>query len=235
MSDTYFEYTLLQCRSQKISNVCSRFSIRKRLLDSISEEWGGYNRIIRDYELMDAVDDIFRFGEITKGCGANEDFSNLYSRCESDYYALRRAWKNREGLDYDRLFDALVELCWLIASAYNSNQSNNRYIVLLDNRKQIVESVKLYLDDLYANAIQDHNESVYIAEAIRHKKEHTLAPSFFDSQYPQSDWYIREGWTTKALEYEQQNFKTRCSLQLAQYYGLTATAALADNIGRGLC
>ena len=43
----------------------------------------------------------------------------------------------------------------------------DRYIVLLSDQNQIAESVKNYLATRYDEAIKEHKESIYIAEAIR--------------------------------------------------------------------
>ena len=233
MPETYFEYTLSKCISHLTKNVCARYSSLVKLRNSPEKEWSEYTSITKDHELMYAVDDLFRFDEITKERDVAGDSSVLYGRCESNYYALRRAWRNRDGIDYELLFDILVELCWLLASAYNSKQKNDRYIVLLSDQNQIAESVKNYLATRYDEAIKEHKESIYIAEAIRHKKEHTWIPSFYDSQYPQSDCYIREGWTLNDLENARLRYKSDCSHHLALYYGLTATAVLAYNYRRG--
>ena len=234
MPDTYFESTLSKCRSIVIKDVCSHYSTRNKLMKSVSEEWGGYSRIDKDYELIDAVDALFKHGELSHFSDFVGDSRIIYSRCRRFISTVREKRLNGESLDYNHLFDGLVNLCWLLSSVYNCKQRFNNSVCLLRDPGQIRESIKTYLDDTRKIAIDEHNETIYITEGINAKKEHPWFPALYDNKYPRSAYYIQSGWTTQDLEDRKRNLKRECSLNLALYYGLTATSALAYNYERGL-
>ena len=233
MPNTYFEYTLSKCKSHLTKNVCARYSSLTKLLKSPEEEWGEYKRIKQDYELLDAIEGLLGSEELCHETYFTGDSLSLYNRCKTTLSVILLKWKKRENLEYDSLFDALTELCWLLASALNSKQCNKRYVVLLSDPNQINDSIKTFLDNVYSQAVNAHNETVYITEGIDAKKEHKWIPALYDNEFRESDKYIQSVWSIKELEKERALYKQACSSHLALYYGLTATAVLAYNYQRG--
>lgn len=234
MADSYFEYTLSKCKSSVIKTVCARYQLKQWLQKSVKEEWSNYGEITNDSELIYEVAELFRRGELLRCCDVNGDSRIIYDRCISSILDIRINWRNGNGLDYDNLFDALADVCWMVASVYASERGRKENVILLCNQKQINESLRDYLEFLYDAAIHEHNESVYIGEGIQAKNEHPFLRYKYEYKYAESLRYINSDLTIQELENRKQLQKGFCSRHLTLYYGLTATAALADNIRKGL-
>lgn len=234
MADTYFDYVLSKCRSQGIKRVCERYSIRANLQKSVSETWNDHPSIIKDGDLLYALRNLFQDREMFRVCDVTGDSLIIYNRCKDSLNDIRTNWRNRQGLDYDALFNVLVDLCWLLAS--NAFSECNRYskVTLLSNHEQINESLRSFLDFLYDAAIKEHNESVYVGEGINAKNEYPFIPALYDNRYEESMRYIRSDSTCSELQDAKGQYEYWCNYHLALYYGLTATAILADQIYRGL-
>ena len=158
----------------------------------------------------------------------------IYTRCKESLDDIRTNWRNRKVLDYDALFNVLVDLCWLLASNSFSERNRHSNVALLSNHDQINKSLSSYLDALYNAAINEHNESVYVSEGINAKNEHPIIPTLYDNCYEESMRYIRSDSTRSELQDLKGQYEHWCNYHLSLYYGLTATAALADQIFRGL-
>ena len=235
MVDTYFDYVLSKCRSQVIKKICERYQLRAHLQKSITETWSDYPSIITDGELLHTFRELFRNREMFQICDVAGDALTIYDRCNEALERIRTGWRNRAGLNYDSLFNTLVDLCWLLASNEYSERSNYRSIELLSNPKQINTSIRSYLESIYIAAIKEHNESVYIGEGINAKNEHPFIPVLYDNRYQESMCYIRSDSKLSELQDIKNQYEYWCNYHLTLYYNLTATAALADNIMRGLC
>ena len=234
MADTYFEYTLSKCRSSLISTICTRFQTKQKLLKSLEEEWKGYTGLTSNSTLVRTINEVLRNENFIRFQDVLGDSKIIYDRCEESFRLIRDNWRKGNRLDYDRLFDTLVDFCWLAASGEHCRQSHDRTIILLYQQTEIRDSLREYLDSLYTAAIEFHNDSVYMVEGRNAKIEHPWVPSRYNNKYPESSRYINSQWTVDQLLDMQQQCKDKCSGYLTTYYVLTATAALANNIRRGL-
>ena len=234
MTDTYFDYVLSKCKTQRIRRVCERYSTREQLQKSVTETWNDHSSIIKDGELLFALRDLFQNGKLFRVCNVTGDSLIVFNRCKKSLDDIRTKWCNRGGLDYDALFNMLVELCWLLASNAVSERSGYRNVILLSNHDQLNKSLRSFLDRLYDAALKEYNESVYIGEGISAKSEHPIIPALYDNRYEESMRYIRSDSTRSELQDTKDQYEYWCNYHLALYYGLTATAALADQIYRGL-
>ena len=234
MADSYFEYTLSKCRSSIIKMVCTRYEVKQKLQKSVTEEWNTYAGIISDRELLLNVSEFLKSGELFRCCYVYGDSERLYNRCMSSMRNILTDYRNSKSVTYDRLFDALTDVCWLIASVSASEQNRLDKVVLLSNQKQINIALKDYLELLYVAAIHEHNESVFVGEGIQAKNEHPFLPFRYDYKYQESARYVNSNLTPSELKEIQRQQQDFCTKHLTIYYGLTVTAALADNIRKGL-
>ena len=134
MAGTYFDYVLSKCRSQGIKRVCERYTIRAHLQKSVTETWNDHPSILKDGDLLYALRDLFQDREMLQVCDVAGDSMILYTRCKKSLDGIRTSWRNREGLDYDALFNVLVDLCWLLASKAFSERNGYRTVTLLSVR-----------------------------------------------------------------------------------------------------
>lgn len=234
MGETYFEYALSKNKKHTIKNVCKRYQLPIQLKRSMGEDWKNYENITNDSDLIYAISDSLRSWNIIKQCDFAGDSLDLYNRCLNSFGEIKRNWYSRKQLDYDRLFDVLVDICWLFASIRHSERENERYVKLLSNIDQICDSIKEYLEDQYEMAIQYHNESVFIGEGIAAKREHMIFPGLYEYQYEQSRKYIHSSDTVDGLIGLKEDNQYLCQKCLTVYYELTITCGLAYAVLRGL-
>ena len=232
MTNTYFEYALSNCKSQVIKRVCERYSTKGKLIESVENEWGDYRRIISDRAVLQAIQTLFGSRGILDESFYSADSLVLYERCASVYSEIMCSWRKENAIEYERLFNSLIDICWLIASTYSSNTRKERYVILLSDQNIIHDSIRSFLESVYETAISDHNEGVYISEGINAKKEHLFFPWLYDNRFDQSMYYIRSDMTSRDLQYRKDEYVMDCRTRLSIYYSLTATAALAENIRR---
>lgn len=232
MAENYFEYIKERYGSAVIKNVCKKYPVMGKLAASANTEWENYSDVLKDSELLYSIADIFRSKELLGYQKPSKDYERLYDRCETVQKSIRRIFRENGKLDYDQLFDSIVDLCWLIASFENSSSDPREDIILLSNMGDIPKCFANYMDWEYERAIEYHNRSVYIQEAIDYKKEKSIITRLQKEIYKESWQYIREGWTKRDLEQELWDCRNICSRHLTRYYCFTVTMALAEKIRR---
>jgi len=226
MADTYFDYTLSKCRRQGISNVCEKFSTCNELIDIANSEYIRCKNITADWRLYEALEKCFNNPEIINPQLLGKDALIIYRRCSDSIFSENR-------LNYDRLFDALVEVNWLLASIYNSENIKLSHVVLLSNPAIINKALKGYLHNVFKDSIQYSLECEYIKEAKQAKKK--ILTGLYPFQYEESKYYVYNNFTMEELDQIWGHSKMDSLKKRSLYLGLTATAALADNIQKGWC
>ena len=214
MADSYFDYVLSKCGLQRIRRVCKRYTTRAQLQKSVTETWNDHPSIIKDADLLYALSDLFQDREMFRVCDVVGDSLIIYNRCKDSLNDIRTNWLNKQGLDYDALFNVLVDLCWLLASNAFSERNGSRIVTLLSNHDQINESLYSFLDFLYDAAIKEHNESVYVGEGINAKNEHPFIPALYDNRYEESKRYIRSDLTRSELQGTKSQYEYWCNYHL---------------------
>ncbi len=226
MTNTYFDYVLSQCRAQGISSICEVVSTRKKLKEKANSEFNGCNNITADWRLLKSVKICLNNRGIIDPKTLGQDALEVYNKC-------RDVISSEESIDYDRFFDMLVDFNWLQASIQYAKNEPSRYIDLLSDPSRIRCFLKDYLLGVYNGAVEDSNECVYIDEAIRAKGK--LFTGLYPFQYEESKYYASPEFLTSDLSSIQHERRENSHKGMALFYGLTATAALAENIRRGLC
>ena len=232
MANSFFDYALSLCKIQSISPVCKRFSASAQLRQTLETNWSIMHDFIDDSELYFEISNLLYGNKQLHVDLLSEDAKTLLDRCRTTHKEIRREWRETDKLDYNRLFDNFVDICWLLASIHASTQAEEHTIELLSNPIQIRKAIRNYLEELYEMAIKDYHECFFISEAIAAKKEHPFKPERYKNKYTESEWYINSNWTSQDLRDEKSRCDNRFKHNMIIYFGLTATCALAYNIRR---
>ena len=234
MGESYFNYILSKCRKRPIGKVCQRYQLPLHLERSVKADWIKYNGVTDDSELMRAISHLIRKENLVRGCDFAGDSWALYNRCYDSFFDIDQKWKNKHGLNYDDLFDVIVDLCWLLASIQHSEYEGKRYVKLLSNLNQIRDSIKDYLEEHYKMALTSNYDSECMGEAIAAKTEHPFFTFRYDYKYQDSEQYIERGYTKRELEDLKDEAECYCKRCLTIYYELTITCGMANVMIRGL-
>lgn len=230
--DSYFDYAKTNSRICGIKRVCSRFTMVTYLQDSIKKEWGDYT-IVNDANLLRVIYKTLKEKRLESYCKRNKDANKLYDRCNENIKKLKNSLRNGDGIDYDRLFDVLFDVTWLLVSFENSKKEKLRFVSLI-NPSKVMTSSKFYLDKLYQNAVELHSQSKCIEDVLVAKRNHPFATALglieISSRY--SRHYL--SWSIQELEYEKDECELECQNMLVLYYNITITMVWADKIRRTL-
>ena len=224
MASTYFDYVLSQCRTSGIGSVCDVVSTRRALIEMAYSEFSGCHNITSDSRLCETVKVCLDNHGIIDPNTLGRDVLEVYSRCRTMAFS-------EERIDYERWFDLLVDFNWIQASIQNTRNGSSGYVELLSDPVRIRRSLKKYLFGVYEGAVQDSKECVYIDEAIQAKRK--FFSGLFPFKYEESRYYASMDLLPSDLRTLQQDRRENSHKGMALFFGLTATAALADNIRRG--
>ena len=223
MAETYFDYALSQCRLPSISAVCSVDLTRKALQERATKGFNGCSNITADWRLLKTVSVCLQNQDIINSNQLDADAMTIYERC-------RDVFLSDIKIGYERCFDYLNELNWLFASVQNSKEKNQRHITLLTDPFEIDKFIKSHLLELYNSAVRDSNECIYIKEALQARKK--IFSGLYDFQYEESRYYLSQEFLPSELEQMEIDYRDNSICKMALFFGLTATAAFAENIRR---
>ena len=226
MADTYFDYVLSQCRTQGIGSICKVFPTRKALMEKANSGFNGCNNITADWRLFEIVKICLGNHEIIDPNALGRDALEIYNRCRAVAFS-------NGSINYEQFFDLLVDFNWLQASIQNAKNESSKYVDLLSNPVKIRSSLKEYLLDVYYDAVRDSNECIYIHEAIQAKRK--FLPGLYSFKYEESRYYISPDFMTSDLKTMLQDRRKNSHKGMALFFGLTVTAALTEEIRRGVC
>lgn len=223
MADTYFDYALSQCRMPSISAVCSVDSTRMALQERAKKGFNECSNITADWRLLKTVSICLQNQDIINSNQLDADAMTIYERC-------REVFLSDIKIGYERCFDYLNELNWLLASVQNAKDNNQCHVTLLVDPLKIDEFIKSHLLELYNSAVRDNNECVYIKEALQARKK--IFSGLYDFQYEESRYYLSQEFLHSDLEQMKIDYRDNSICKMALFFGLTATAAFAENIRR---
>ena len=134
-------------------------------------------------------------------------------------------------VDYDTLFDTLVELNWLLASiCYNARIARCELVLLIESSGLTRRWTMKALEDLWLSAEMARNRYMKFEEAASLKCR--MLPGLYvdkEVQLMLQDGYSRDDFLNISKECDERNIEFR-----ALYYALTATAALSEEYRRTL-
>lgn len=222
MAESYFEYVLLQCLISSIDTVCRVDSTIEALKERASKGFNGCRNIIDDCRMNKSVLGILQKTTIIDPKRLDDDAKTIYERCK-DFFL-----ENCEK-EYERYFDHLVDINWILASIQNAKETKQRHVTLLTDPSKISHAIKSYLFELYISAEHDKNKSDYIADALQARKKPFSGLSY---HYEESRKYLSQDYSNYELEQMESNYRNNSICKMTLFYELTATAALAENIRR---
>lgn len=231
MAENYFEFLKENCGAAVIKNVCIRYPVVKKLEDSLKSEWGCYPELLSDADLLYDIAEVFRSSELVDFRSISTDFQKVYARCDAEQRSMRKSFRENSSLEYSKLFDILTEVCWLISSVEKCMSDRRKTLCLIRDFKEIAPIMKEYLEKMYNRAIENHDEYVYINDALEYKND-SIILKFSKSHYERTWQYIKEGWSIQELERELVWRKDQCLKLLRQYYCFTMTLAMAERTRR---
>ena len=126
-----------------------------------------------------------------------------------------------------------MDLNWLLASVESAERGQ---VQLLVNPNEIEIALRKHLAKLHESALLDSKECLYIREAREARKKFFIG--FFKFQYDESRKYtaMDEGFhfliSDRELDDLEENFNDNSISKMTLFFGLTATAALAEDIRR---
>lgn len=230
MINTYFDYVISQCRLAGIGSICAVYPTRKTLIENANKSFSGCKNVTADWRLLNVVSVCLQNHDIIEPNILNQDALSIYERCQRLFLQSRTF----DSAEYNKYFDGLVDLCWLLASVQITKENNQRTCILESDPSKIREYLKRYLLELYNSSITDFNECVFIQEAMNARKK--FFSGLYDFQYEESKKYLSyQDFSITDLDELLDEYKENSISKMALFYGLTATSALAENIRRGLC
>ena len=230
MVQSYFEYTLKQCDDSVIPDVCIPYKTKSELLKKATTGFNGNRYILGRDRLVSAAAELIAENGYIVISALGRDAEKLYLRIERNIKEMEKKIWNHIDIDQERLFDILVDLNWLISSIYIHEQRGERGdISLLTSSTTICKGIKKGLSEvLYENALyeQDRSEQYETAQMTRYAFLPGMHPD------PQVRDYFGQGYTYSDFKSLQEKAR-ECSIRkMALFYGLTATAAKAEQIRR---
>jgi len=206
-----------------ISAVCGVDSTRKALQERAAKGVNGCGNVTADWRLLKTVSVCLQNQDIINTSQLDADARIIYERC-------REVFLSDSRIGYEECFDHLNELNWLLASIQSAKENNWRHAALLVDPVKINEFIKSYLLELYNSAVRDNNECIYIKEALQARRK--IFSGLYDFKYEESRYYLSQEFLHSDLEQMESEYKDNSICKMALFYGLTATAALAENIRR---
>lgn len=230
MTKSYVEYVLSKCNDAAVSNVCRLYKTKVDLISSAQKGFNGTDYILGQGLLIYAAEDFIAENGYIVDSELGQDARKVFSRFCRNLKEMKI--ENRQRIDIDRefMFNSLTDLNWLLSSKYYYTQKNLvGKIELLKSSTMIRIWVKKVLEDvIYETALYDEEccKQYESAQLIRYQ--------IFSGVHPDSqvrDLYAKgcTGSDFKNLEAQARE----CSIRrMALFYGLTATAARAEEIRR---
>lgn len=221
MAETYFNYILSQCKLQNLRVVSSLFPTTQSLRDKAGEEFIGCKCIVSDRILLQSLSSFLQIDSFVKLAHYNQDAMIIYTRCKD-------ALLSANSLDYEYLFDRLVDLNWLLASIYRCNSNGQDTVSLLSDSIWLRKALRDYLTQLYNDAIQESKKTIYIQDVLQARKKIFTGLKI---QYKESHKYL--SFSNMELNDMLNDSKEYGIVEMALFFGLTATSFLSYNIQKG--
>ena len=225
---SYYEYVANQCRDEAIPLVCSFCNTKDELLHKAQEGADGNKGIFGQGWLIAGAISCINDRSAFNLESMNKDALIVHKRCFIRLMKMRDESRDRIDVDRDFMFDVLVELNWLLGSMEQSIEKSRSSIILMSDMTACRDSLRNALLDIYSSAVEDHNECVYIDEALEARKR------FFTRRYPfhfeGSKKYLSPDYQTSTIEGWRSEYQIRNIEKMALFLGLTITAAKAEEI-----
>lgn len=230
MIESYFEYCIKRCDDYDIASVCDIYKTKTDIIQAAKQGFNG-EKILGQVHLISGADSFLLDNGFVCRERMGRDIKKLYNRFTSKIEKMKET--NGKCMDVGReyMFNALIELNWLIPSLYKPIVEGNQSCVeLLESQDECKFWLqKAISEEIYDGAIRSKEYSEHFKEAQSFKY------SIFTGliPYPEVNDYISAvGDDYRGLKQQEEYNRTESINYMALFFGLTATAALAEKIRR---
>lgn len=230
MTKSYVEYVLSKCNDAAVSNVCRLYKTKVDLISSAQKGFNGTDYILGQGLLIYAAEDFIAENGYIVDSELGQDARKVFSRFCRNLKEMKI--ENRQRIDIDRefMFNSMTDLNWLLSSKYYHVQKNLiGKIELLTSPVVIRIWLKKALEDvIYEAALNDKER------CEQYESAQLMQYQIFSGVYPDSQ--VRDIYAQGCTSSDFKNLESQaheCSIRrMALFYGLTATAARAEEIRR---
>ena len=143
MAESYFEYTLSQCNECVIPSVCNLYETKEKLLEDARKGFNGKDYILGQGLLIGAAEDFVSNDGYIVSSELNGDAMKLHTRFLKQLIAMKEENWRHVDIDREKMFNALVDLNWLLTSKYmHIQRKQNGKISLLSSPSIIRLGIK---------------------------------------------------------------------------------------------
>lgn len=223
MRESYVEYILADCKGDRISCVCKAYVSINALITAAKS---GIRRsyILGQGNIVNALRTYLREHA---GSDFSVDAQKLYNRCSIKTDNMYRRNENRTDIDYDELFELLVEINWIVASIWTAEIKQSSYIPLERNMAVIHTRLRDSLENDFRQRAYWYEEQCSCIE-VSGKLRNQFLPGMCSN--PEVQHYIQMStYEREAVLRQTRNHSVQV---LALYYALTATLIKSEEIRR---
>ena len=230
MTKSYVEYILSKCSDAAVSSVCRLYKTKSDLISSAQKGFNGTDYILGQGLLIYAAEDLIAENGYIVDSELGKDARKALSRFCRNLKEMKTENRQRIGTDKEFMFNSMTDLNWLLSSKYYHVQKNMiGKIELLTSPTLIGIWLKKALEDvIYEAALYDKER------CKQYESAQLMRYQIFSGAHPDSqvrDLYAQGYTGSDFKDLEAQAHK--CSIRrMALFYGLTATAARAEEIRR---
>ena len=223
----YFNYIYSLCRSHSINNVCQIYRTKEELLSAEQKE---LKRLTRDGDLELIITSINNIEEEIEDVAVplSKDANVVYKRCKTRLRDLKHSIKANGKIDYETMFDVMIDYCWLLASIQSSLEKEYDNIQLLSYLDSVDVFITRYLAEKYQDAQEDKKEISYIKEARRERKH--ILPTYPTNSNVRK--YMSRSFRHSDLDREEHFYRTSSTEKLLIFYGMTITSIKVAELRR---
>ena len=230
MTKSYVEYILSKCNDASVSSVCGLHKTKADFISSAQKGFNGTDYILGQGLLIYAAEDFVAENGYIVDSELGHDARKILSRFCRNLEEMKTENLQRIDIDREFMFNSMTDLNWLLSSKYYYTQKNLvGKIELLKSSTMIRIWVKKALEDvIYETALYDEErcKQYESAQLIRYQ--------IFSGVHPDSQ--VRDLYAQGCTGSDFKNLEAQareCSIRrMALFYGLTATAARAEEIRR---
>lgn len=223
MRESYVEYILADCKYDRIACACTAYVSTN---DFIMAAKSGIRKsyILGQGNIVNALRNYLRE---QAGSTFSVDAQKLYSRCSIKTDYLYRQNENRTDIDYDELFELLVDINWLVASVWIAERKQSTDVQLERNMAVIHTRLRDSLENDFRRRAYWYEEQCSCIEEAG-KLRNQFLPGICSN--PEVRNYIP--MSTYEREETLRQTKNNSIQTLALYYALTATLIKSEKIRR---
>lgn len=230
MVKSYVEYILLDCDDSSVSRVSTRFKTKDEFLSSAMKGFNGKSNILGQGYLINSAVGLAGENGYLSSRNLGRDAEKVHLRCTNHLGKMYRENRACTDVDREQMFNVLTDVNWLLSSKYfHDHKNRNGLVTLLESPIMIRIWAKNALEDvLYRTALEagERSKQYETAQLFRYQ----ISPLFHRD--PEVRAMLSQGYAPSDFKELQLKAHDESIEFMALFYGLTATAARAENIRR---